>query len=172
MIVFIIGWLGFFSGLVATYLALNLYLRTRNMSNRLLAIASKEFYETIEKLVDASDELPDEIFEILETMNRLAGSDKGHKILLQALQLKREHPEFQSKPQLDFDVALGSMREELQDIFHKTVASWLNVMTHRNVFTMLQIGHAALRMKSFSNEVQSEQTSKLSILRGMGGHLC
>ena len=106
------------------------YVKSRTVSTKLLAPASKEFFDNADKLMKTPEDLPNSVLEGLNIMSESLNDRKGSRALLRILRKansdlgQRKHPGELGKD-------LTEMRPELQEIFGCAVAGWLNFVTHR-----------------------------------------
>ena len=110
-----------------------IYAKSRIVSVKLLAPASREFFDNADKLMKNPQDLPDSIFDGLNIMSESLNDKKGSRALLRILRKTNNDPVQPGQPghpdKLQKD--LTRMRPELQEIFGCAVAGWLNFVTHR-----------------------------------------
>lgn len=121
------------------------FVRSRTVSTKLLAVASKEFFENAEKLLKTPEELPDSVLEALETMSQSIDNGHGSRALLDSLRMANSDANTEESPselQRDFE----GMRPELVEFFGLAVAGWLNFVTHRHFIIQQKINMELARM--------------------------
>ncbi len=144
-------------------MAARTYLRFRHVSNRLLALATKEFHDAADSLMKTSEELPDELLDLLEMMDRTAFQKGADRKLLKMVRASSANAG--SPPQW-----LNEIRKPLRELFGKTVASWLNIMMYRHTIAGTLIRAEIAKKELQAGRVSTEAgDSALSTLAGLGG---
>lgn len=136
--------------------ALSAYLRMRRISNRFLALATKEFHEAAGALTEDLQELPIEVISLLQTMNKTAfarGSDRTFLAQLEAAGAVR-----QATPPWLKNLPSGTRGHLL-----KAAASWMNIMTHRHTIVGTRIGMEIVKHQVNDGRIPAN-TGKQSIL--------
>jgi len=85
MISALISWAIFVGFAIVVYFVLKIVLETRDIANKLLVVASAEFFEMADKLMKTPDELPDSVLNALETMMNSMNNGEGSRVLLHLL---------------------------------------------------------------------------------------
>jgi hypothetical protein len=164
MIEQIVGWV-LLAALMATVALLTVVLQAfRSTSNQLLAVASNEFHEASMSLLESADELPEGVLSVLGTMNSSAFARGTPWILYKALKEARTGRAGSTKAtnhHSDFD-EFGKLRPELRKLFGTVGASWLNILTHRNLFLHFLIANEMTRMQVSSGSVSKGQDNESS----------
>lgn len=131
---------------VVSALSLWVFLRGKTVANGLLALSVQEFHDACDALLKTPNELPDEVLDAIMKMSDSTFSKGSNWRLKQAIRLDRKGilPSCDDNP---LDAAVESMRDELQQLFTKAVASWLNILTHRSLIVGLMIAYEAYRLQ-------------------------
>ena len=169
MITSIVSWVAFAVVIVFLFMVL---LRARALSNRILVVSSKEFFEACESLMTSSDELPNIMIEFLETMNASALDDSGHRFLLTVVTNGANGKSFATRMKSDIDNSFSSMRPELRDLFKKAVISWFNYLMHQNLFTMIRIMIQLQKLKSAGLDQAKDETAGMNCLQSLNADAC
>jgi hypothetical protein len=114
------------------YWQLRAFLENRDVSSKLLALASKEFFDNAEKIMKTPEDVPDTVLDALKTMNDTMNNGEGSRALLHILREFNKQKAGALKQENNLAVELGKMREPLRDLFGMAVAGWLNYVTHRH----------------------------------------
>jgi len=168
-----LGWIGFVIALAVTFLAVRIFLLIREVSNRLMVKASKDFHLAASALLDDSHDLSDESVSFIDRMNRSACSGKGHYELLGLLREFRKSGAALNNNGRSFEGTLGDMRTELKGLFSKAIVSWLSYLIHQNVVVGIMIMIEVRRLELRSDKVgQSPEKQGFAFLKRMDGHTC
>lgn len=130
-----------------------IYVKMRSVSNKLLALAGKEFHDRMDSILATSEELPDVALDYLSVMMRIAKSDNGPWQLFWALRKKSKGRSESNARELA--TALPQMRPELQRLFHDATVMWLNWMLNRNVLLGLLINFEFRKVAAERNMVDA-----------------
>jgi ABC-type protease/lipase transport system fused ATPase/permease subunit len=173
MIFEIFGWFGFIASVAATVVIFIAYLRARTLSNRLLAVASNQFFEATDSLLKSAEEIPMSVLEVVETMNDSATKRKAHWTLLKAVKLKNSYRAESKDEKESFAADVQNMRPELRDKFEESVIAWLNYLTHQNIYTMARIGFTVMKHRSTGlDHSRAEAKTGFDFLSKLRTHPC
>lgn len=136
----------------------------RKLHNRLLAVASEEFFESAEKLMKTPDELPDPVLDMLSMMSRTGMSPGSERVFLDALKRSRQGQTKDAASRKMSD-AIGSMRKELQDIFRDAACAWFNVMTHKSTLYYQKIATEEMQAQAQRIKPKDQAMRTLSSMK-------
>lgn len=149
---------------VVTWRALNRYISSLRIRNGLLALAVKELKEASESMLETPHDIPDRVLELLGFMNDSAFKKDIPRIFSEVASENPMDADKSRKTHISQDLEL--MRPELQALFFKAVASWLNIICNRNIRYGLMISMAFNNIKVSRREVMiDEQREALEVLR-------
>lgn len=132
MINLVLAW-GVAALFVAAFIiVLRMYLNVRPVGVGLTALAVKEFHEACDSMLKTPKDIPEEVLEAIRGMGRSAFSRGAHWRLRDAIRRDRIG-EMSSNPNAELVKAVEEMRPELQALFRKASASWLNVVCNRSL---------------------------------------
>lgn len=171
----VFSWIVLLVALAVVYSASRFLVRIRGYSNAIGAAAATEYAQSVGALLETADELPDEVLAVLEIMNKSANSSVGRKALLGVLQGKmmKEPKNSRLGTKEEFANQVESMRPELQDLFNKSIVSWLNYITHQSL--LVQARMLFVMMSSQSRELDpttAHRKAGLSILSNLNPNHC
>lgn len=168
------GWLLVLACACMMFFVSLLYFWARTLSNQILAVASKDFHEASNSMLDTPEDIPDSILDVLSKMDRTAQRRGASSMLASAMAQGNESKMAQlSRDRIDFQQDFEKMRPELQDLFHKAVAGWFNYLSHQNVVDNLRINFAIMRMKPQGLDTsRAEETAGFSFLKGINNGAC
>lgn len=169
----ILGWAALVATMIVSIILMKIYLLVREVSNGVMAQASQDFHKSSSSLLAAGNEVPDEIIDLIDRMNRSACSGKGHFELLRLLRAYRKMGDNLSRGGSNFETTLNSMRAPLKDLFNRAVVGWLNYLTHQNVIINAMIALEVRRLELRSGRVgQAPEKKGVAFLKRMDGHAC
>ncbi len=165
MVSAILGWILFAITLTVSWIAFKDYLAFRSMSNKFLALASREFHEASSSLISADYELPESVIHALDLMNKTACSGRGHWHLLKLLRMARKSEGSRGPGSTDLVSQVNSMRPELIELFDRTATGWLKYISNRNVFVHVLILLEFYKLQSRSGKLKpASAKERLSVL--------
>jgi hypothetical protein len=119
------------------------YLKLRGVANGLLALAGEELHNSVNSLLQTSEELPESVLTYLDFMITVANASNGHWIAYRAFRrqnsILRKAVSVHSEKWAVFEKDLGSLRPELRQLINAATMMWLNWLVNRNVFSGLLI---------------------------------
>lgn len=152
---------------LTTFGVLFAYIKMRGVSNKLLALAGKEFHDKVDSILQTSDELPDVALDYLSMMLNIAKSNRGPWNLLRAL--RRQAERRSSAKDADLASTLPKLRPELEKLFHEATVMWINWMLNRNVvlgiFISFELRKLALRRNAVDASPKDVENAVFSNLR-------
>lgn len=165
MIEQIVGWVLLVALMAAVTLLTVVLQAFRSTSNKLLAVSSNEFHEASMSLIESAGELPESVLAGLRTMNHSAFAHGTPWMLYRALKdarTGRQEPTKSSGDHSAFD-DLNKLRPELRKLFATVVASWLNILTHRNLILHFLIANEMTRIQAASGCIAKGQDNEGSL---------
>lgn len=149
--------------LVGIYLIIKQYLGMREASNAFLANASEDFFKKCNSLLTAKDaELPDFVIEFMNFMNSTASRRSAPWVFYKTLRNSARtvwEKDAKSKKYAELNAEISGMRPELRELFHGAVASWLNIIIHRNILFGILISSEFEKLQARSGSVKVEENN-------------
>ena len=145
---------------VATVIVFLGYMKARAVSNKLLALASKDFHDKVASILETSNELPDEMLSYLEFLIELANKPDGHLIVLRSLKrrtkMSNEDISRSRNRGKNLTEAIRTLRPELADLLQHTTVLWMNWLVNRNLLIGLLIGLELRKLSVSQGSAEAE----------------
>jgi hypothetical protein len=149
-----------FFDIVAFYVIFSTYMRSRLLSDKLLALASKEFHEKANSAMETPSDLPDTVINHIAFLNREAfnnGTPKKFYFLLKKYNAGKIDNNLTSK---NASVNLfRELRPELQVVLGEITVMWFNLIINRNLFWGALISFELKRLKASKGDLTHSAAS-------------
>lgn len=131
--------------------------------NGLVALAVKELHDSAESMLKTPSDIPDRVLELLDFMLRTAFEKDTPRIFSR---IAASASNGGIRPDARVDEDLNSMRPELQELFLKATASWLNIVCNLDAVHGNRIASAFNKIKVDRREVRlDEERETIAVLK-------
>lgn len=143
--------LGVFWTIISTYL------KVRALSNRLLAISDKEFFEAANSIMKTPDEIPDAMLVMLTHMGHEAFRSGSERDFLASVRMGRGR----TRPNVDW---LDDVRPEVRDLYFRAILAWFTIMVNKSPVTGYRISYEMARRRAEAGTISSNMAAEAAPL--------
>ena len=152
---------------------LKFYLELQNIMAKVAAVASKEFFDAAESLIQTPGELSNELLDDLRLMLHIAQSRKAPRYLLAAIRNSESVGTEVTDEYRKFASAVHALRPELQDLLTKAISAWMTFVANSSVFYQLAISSELRKASAGKGELRPNlEKAGMSLLPQMHGLNC
>lgn len=148
MIEYILAGIAAIVSAVAIYRLISVYLEVRSTSNRLLAVAQKQFAHSVERILKTEEELPPVILALIRMMGETAFMPGAERILIKEISKSAG-----SRRDSGMVAAMDGLRPELRQLFGEATTAWLNIMTHKSTLGGFRISLAMSKVEAAAGKI-------------------